>query len=163
MPPRTIGARPALIDTQAFLGQTETRSIDAPHRGTEDLMPARGSLALLPRTKKGVVLFWTALFLLSIALQYAAAMAPQRALALSGAIYTSNFDGTVINKNHYDTKPDVYLTGGPCQGGSHLDPGDYYFEVSNPNTAALLSTDAIGNRKFTVAANGFISGTSGTH
>jgi uncharacterized repeat protein (TIGR01451 family) len=109
------------------------------------------------------VLFWTALFLLSVGLQYAAAMAPQRTLALSGAIYTSNFDGTIVNQNHYPTKPDVYLTGGPCQGGSHLDPGDYYFEVSIPNTSTLLSTDAIGNRKFTVGANGFITGTSGTH
>jgi len=129
----------------------------------EDHMSQRGSLALIPRTKKGFVLFWTAILMLTLAFQYAAAATPQSALALSGAIYSSNFDGTIVNQNHYATKPDVYLTGGPCQGGSHLDPGDYYFEVSNPDTANLLSTDAIGNRKFTVGANGFITSTSGTH
>src|SRR4051794_36850439 len=110
-----------------LLGHPEARSLETPNRGTEELMPSRGSLALLPRTRKGLVFFFSALFMLSIALQYAAAMAPKSALAISGAIYTSNFDGTIINKNHYDTKPDVYLTGGPCQGGSHLDAGDYYF------------------------------------
>jgi uncharacterized repeat protein (TIGR01451 family) len=126
-------------------------------------MSSRGKFAVLPRTKKGVVLFWSALLMFSLALQYVSAASPQGALALSGAIYTSNFDGTITNANHYDTKPDVYLTGGPCQGGSHLDEGDYYFEVSNPNTADLLSSDSIGNRKFHVAANGFITSTAGTH
>jgi fimbrial isopeptide formation D2 family protein len=126
-------------------------------------MSSRGSLALIPRTRKGLAFFWAALFILSLALQYAAAASPQRALALSGAIYSSNFDGSITNANHYPTKPDVYLTGGPCQGGSHLDEGDYYFEIAIPNTATLLSTDAIGNRKFQVGANGFITGTSGTH
>ena len=106
--------------------------------------------------------FWTALFMLSIALQYAAAAAPQRALALSGAIYTSNFDGSIINANIYGSKADVYLTGGPCQGGSHLGADDYYFEVTSPN-GVLLSSDAIGNRQFSVGSNGFISGTTGTH
>jgi hypothetical protein len=84
--------------------------------------------------------------------------------ALSGAVYTSNADGSVIDANHYDTKGDVYLTGGPCNGGSHLAAGDYYFEVVQPaGGGALLSTDAVGNRKFTVGADGFISSTSGTH
>ena len=97
-------------------------------------MSHRGMLGLMPRTKRGLVVFFAALFMLSIALQYAAAMAPKSALALSGAVYSRNFDGTIINKNHYDTKPDVYLTGGPCQGGSHLDAGDYYFS-QHLNTA----------------------------
>ena len=122
-------------------------------------MPSRGSLALLPRTKKGLVLFWTALFMLSVALQYAAAMAPQKALAIEGAVFTSNFDGTGIDLNIYDDKSAVYLTGGPCQGGSHLEDGDYYFQVTSPN-GQLLSSDSIGERAFTVDG-GFIVSSSG--
>jgi hypothetical protein len=103
------------------------------------------------------------LFFLSVALQYGSLAAPNDALALTGAVYTSNFDGSIINENvDYPSKSDVYLTGGPCNGGSHLAAGDYYFEVKSPN-GELLSSDAIGNRKFTVGANGFISSTSGTH
>jgi hypothetical protein len=38
---------------------------------------------------------------------------------LTGAL-TSNFDGSIINENvDYAAKTDVYLTGGPCNGGSH--------------------------------------------
>jgi uncharacterized repeat protein (TIGR01451 family) len=118
-------------------------------------MSTGGSLALTRRTRRGAALLMSALLMLAIV--------PQAVSALSGAIYSSNFDGTITNANHYATKPDVYLTGGPCQGGSHLDEGWYYFEVSIPNTATLLSTDAIGNRKFHVAANGFIDSTTGTH
>jgi uncharacterized repeat protein (TIGR01451 family) len=125
-------------------------------------MQSRGTLGLMPRTRRGLVFFWTALFMLSIALQYAAAMAPKSALALSGAIYTSNIDGSIINANIYGSKADVYLTGGPCQSGSHLGADTYYFEVTSPN-GVLLSSDAIGNRQFSVGANGFISGTTGTH
>ena len=84
------------------------------------------------------------------------------ALALTGAVYTSNFDGSVINANvDYPSKSDVYLTGGPCNGGSHLAAGDYYYEVSSPN-GVLLSSDAIGSRKFTVA-NDYIQSTTGGH
>ena len=82
--------------------------------------------------------------------------------ALSGAVYTSNIDGSIINANIYDSKSAVYLTGGPCNGGSHLAAGDYYFQVSSPS-GDLLSSDAIGQRKFTVGANGFITSTAGGH
>jgi len=104
------------------------------------------------------VLFWTALFMLSVALQYGAAMVPQKALALTGAVFTSNFDGTGIDLNIYDSKDAVYLTGGPCQGGSHLADGDYYFEITSPN-GVLLSNDSIGDRFITVDG-GFIVSTS---
>jgi hypothetical protein len=115
---------------------------------------------LLPRTKKGLVLFWTALFLLSVALQYGSAMLPQRALAaISGAVFTSNFDGSGIDLNIYDSKGAVYLTGGPCQGGSHLEDGTYYYEVTTPN-GALLSSDSITERKI-VVDGGFIVNASG--
>jgi hypothetical protein len=89
----------------------------------------------------------------------AALFLPSSAVALSGAVYTSNSDGSIINANIYATKDDVYLTGGPCQGGSHLADGDYYFEVSSPN-GVLLSSDSIGDRFFTVA-NDFIQSSSG--
>jgi hypothetical protein len=82
------------------------------------------------------------------------------ALALTGAVYTSNFDGSIINENvGYPSKQDVYLTGGPCNGGSHLAAGDYYYEVTSPN-GVLLSSDAIGSRKITVADD-FIQSTTG--
>lgn len=81
-------------------------------------------------------------------------------LALTGAVYTSNFDGSIINENvDYAAKTDVYLTGGPCNGGSHLAAGDYYYEVTSPN-GVLLSSDSIGERKVTVADD-FIQSTTG--
>jgi hypothetical protein len=82
--------------------------------------------------------------------------------ALSGAVYTSNFDGSSIDENIYAAKSDVYLTGGPCNGGSHLDAGSYYFEVDSPN-GVLLSSDAVGKRLFTVGADGFISTADASH
>ena len=88
-----------------------------------------------------------------------AAFAPN-VLALTGAIYTSNFDGSVINANtNYAVKADVYLTGGPCGGGSHLPDGDYYFQVTSPN-GVLLSTDAIEEREFSMSG-GFIQSAEG--
>ena len=117
-----------------------------------------GMIGLMPRTKRGLVLFFSALFMLSIALQYAAATMPKSALAVTGAVFTSNFDGSGIDLNIYDNKGDVYLTGGPCGGGSHLEDGDYYFQVTSPN-GELLSSDAIGDRFITVDG-GFIISTS---
>ena len=120
--------------------------------------------ALSARTRRSFTLFWAALFVMSLGLQYGSLASPSNALALTGAIYTSNVDGTIINANSYPSKSDVYLTGGPCQGESHLAPGDYYFQITIPTAnGALLSTDAIGNRMFTVGANGFITSTTGTH
>jgi hypothetical protein len=91
-----------------------------------------------------------------------AAFAPA-AFAAPGAVYTSNIDGTIVNANvNYAAKSDVYLTGGPCNGDGQLDDGTYYYMVTSPS-GELLSTDAIGNRIFTVT-DGFITsiGTS-TH
>jgi hypothetical protein len=87
-------------------------------------------------------------------------MVPQKTLAaISGAVFTSNFDGTGIDLNIYDTKGSVYLTGGPCQGGSHLEDGQYYYQVTSPN-GVLLSNDAISQRLITVSG-GFITASSG--
>ena len=66
---------------------------------------------MMPRTRRGLVFFWTALFMLTIALQYAAAAAPKTALAteqecFSFAIFTTDVNGT-NNENHYASKPEV--------------------------------------------------------
>ncbi|MFM2105385.1 MAG: hypothetical protein RL338_417 [Chloroflexota bacterium] len=107
---------------------------------------------------------WAGGFALSLLLASGLPGAAPPVAATHGAIYTSNADGTEVNENTgYALKSDVHLTGGPCQGGSHLAPGAYYWEISDPSTHELLSTDAIGNRGFTVGANGFIAATSGTH
>ena len=103
-------------------------------------------------------LAWLGVATLSAMAVVAPSAAP--ALALTGAIYTSNFDGSIINEIvGYAAKTDVYLTGGPCSGGSHLANGDYYFQVTSPD-GVLLSSDAIGQRLITVA-NGFIQSSSG--
>src|SRR6266481_5303088 len=73
--------------------------------------------------------------------------------SLTGAIYTSNIDGTIVNANHYDAKEDVYLNGGPQGGGSGLPNGDYYYQVTNPNGDVLLSSDKAECRQLTVIGN----------
>lgn len=85
--------------------------------------------------------------------------------AISGAIYTSTADGNTVNGNLYDLKSQVYLNGGPsnppgCNGGD-LEDGDYYFQVTDPSGAVLLSSDAVFERKFRVTG-GVISDYLGT-
>jgi hypothetical protein len=72
-----------------------------------------------------------------------------------GAIFTTTVDGSVVNANQYASKCAVYLDGGP---GPHapakaagLPDGDYYFQVTDPSGAQLLSTDPVSNRQFHVA------------
>jgi SdrD B-like domain len=61
---------------------------------------------------------------------------------LTGAVYTSNFDATIVNENIYTLKANVYLSGGPQnQNGPGLPNGTYYFQVTDPSGATLLSTD----------------------
>ena len=83
--------------------------------------------------------------------------------AFNGAIWTSKSDGTIVNANLYDNKIDVYLNGGPqnCGNSGGLPDGDYYFQVSDPSGATLLSTDAIKFRQIKVV-NGVITGVSGS-
>jgi hypothetical protein len=85
------------------------------------------------------------------------------AASFNGAIWTSLSDGTTVNANIYDNKSDVYLNGGPqnCGNGNGLPNGLYYFQVTDPSGATLLSSDAIKFRMVTVA-NGVITGTGGT-
>src|SRR4051794_2087343 len=77
------------------------------------------------------------------------------AAGLSGAIFTTTSNGSVVNANQYDSKCAVYLDGGP---GPHapakaagLPTGDYYFQVTDPSGAQLLSTDPVSNRRFHVS------------
>ncbi|MDQ3298235.1 MAG: DUF4215 domain-containing protein [Myxococcota bacterium] len=77
-----------------------------------------------------------------------------------GAIFTTTVDGTVVNENHFATKPDVYLDGGPGNNApSHaaaLAAGDYYFQVTDPSGKDLLSSDHISCRRIRVSADGVI-------
>ena len=76
------------------------------------------------------------------------------ALAMKGAIFTTNADGSVVNGNNYDDACDVYLNGGPppnapCNAAG-LPNGEYYFQVTNPSGSVLLSSDDIEQRRFVV-------------
>jgi hypothetical protein len=74
---------------------------------------------------------------------------------LTGAIFTTDITGTVVNGNQYPSPCSVYLDGGP---GPHapahaagLPDGDYYFQVTDPSGKTLLSTDIVSNRSFHVS------------
>jgi hypothetical protein len=78
---------------------------------------------------------------------------------ISGAIYTTNADSSMVNENLYANKDDVYLSGGPrppsCSSPG-LDDGTYYFQVTDPNGSTLLSTDPLDCRVVTVT-NGVVT------
>jgi hypothetical protein len=84
---------------------------------------------------------------------------------LTGAIFTTNSTGTVVNGNQYDSPCSVYLDGGPgLHAPAHaagLPNGSYYFQVTDPSGKTLLSTDPVGNRSFLVNA-GVITAYTGT-
>jgi hypothetical protein len=72
--------------------------------------------------------------------------------AVNGAIFTTTFDGKKVNGNIYDAKTDVYLNGGPQ---NDKDPGlvpdgNYYFQVTDPSGAVLLSSDDVTCREVVV-------------
>jgi hypothetical protein len=87
------------------------------------------------------------------------ASAHAAAPALSGAIFTTDQNGAVVNGNsHHLSKcgaTGVYLDGGPGphapRDAAGLTDGDYYFQVTDPSGKALLSTDPVRNRCITVA------------
>ena len=81
--------------------------------------------------------------------------------ALTGAIWTTDVNGVPVNQNLYALKCDVYLNGGPAGGGPGLPDGAYFFQVTNPNGALLLSSDPILERAFLVTG-GVISTYLGT-
>jgi hypothetical protein len=78
-----------------------------------------------------------------------------------GAIFTSKGDGTTVNQNVYDSKGDVYLNGGPQNTSSQgLPDGTYYFQVTDPGGAVLLSSDNAMCRQLKVAG-GRVAGATG--
>ncbi len=87
------------------------------------------------------------------------------AAGVSGAIFTTDANGTIVNANQYPSKCAVYLDGGP---GPHapakaagLPDGEYFFQVTDPNGGTLLSTDPVSNRRFRVTG-GVITAYTGT-
>ena len=71
---------------------------------------------------------------------------------ISGTIYTTTKNGSVVNGNLFSSKSAVYLIGGPgpsCTGAG-LPNGTYYFQVTDPAGGVLLSSDPITSRIVTV-------------
>src|SRR4051812_34172029 len=74
------------------------------------------------------------------------------AAGFNGAIYTTSFDGQTVNQNTYSSKAAVYISGGPQNtNASGLPDGTYYFQVTDPSGATLLSTDPAVCRQLVVA------------
>ena len=73
---------------------------------------------------------------------------------VSGAIFTTDDEGLLVNGNIYTDMRDVYISGGPGPnappGAAGLPDGEYYFQVTDPPGKKLLSTDDISERHFRV-------------
>jgi hypothetical protein len=84
---------------------------------------------------------------------------------VKGAIFTTTVNGSAVNANIYSSTCDVYLDGGPGPKApataAGLPDGDYYFQVTDPSGALLLSTDPVSNRSFHVSG-GVITAFTGT-
>src|SRR6516225_9581109 len=83
------------------------------------------------------------------------AVRPAHADPVSGAIFTTDASGNVVNQNQYAAKQDVYLNGGPGvnapPGAAGLSPdGVYIFMVTDPSGKTLLSTDPAQCREVVV-------------
>ncbi|MDI6857273.1 MAG: hypothetical protein QME71_03040 [Dehalococcoidia bacterium] len=83
------------------------------------------------------------------------------AAPLSGAIFTTTAHGSVVDENvRYDSKLDVYLDGGPGphapKGAAGLPDGNYYFQVTDPSGAVLLSEDPAACREVRVEDGVFV-------
>ena len=96
------------------------------------------------------------LFLLGVSIPLTAATD-----SFTGAIFTTWPDGTTVNGNIYDQGRDVYLNGGPQNRQfSGLPDGLYFFQVTDPSGATLLSTDSATCRQLQVL-NGRVAGAVG--
>jgi len=114
------------------------------------------------RIRSSLLLVAAALFAL-VTVGFTSAAMAQR---VNGAIFTTNANSEYVNANVYDYADDVYLNGGPrpnapCTAAG-LPDGDYYFQVTDPSGATLLSTDDIASRRVTVSG-GLMVAHSGTH
>ncbi len=79
-----------------------------------------------------------------------------QAASLPGAIFTTTPNGGIVNENvRYEQKIEVYLDGGPGpnapQTAAGLPDGNYYFQVTDPSGAVLLSQDPAVCREVQVA------------
>jgi hypothetical protein len=83
---------------------------------------------------------------------------PASAQQVTGAIFTTTKDAGTVDANIYADKDSVYLNGGPQKSGAALAPGTYYYQVTDPSGATLLSTDPAVCRQITVGSNGLFSG-----
>lgn len=80
---------------------------------------------------------------------------------LSGAIYTTDKTGTIVNQNIYALSQDVYLSGGPQnKNNPGLPDGTYYFQITDPSGGVLLSTDIALCRQLLVSG-GRVAGATG--
>ncbi len=83
------------------------------------------------------------------------------AAGFNGAIYTTTFDGQSVNENQYSSKDAVYLSGGPQNVNANgLPDGTYYFQVTDPSGATLLSTDLAECRQL-IVVSGRVAGAEG--
>jgi hypothetical protein len=83
------------------------------------------------------------------------------AAGLSGAVFTTTQDGTAVDQNIYGSTNDVYFSGGPQNlAASGLPDGTYYFQVTDPSGAILLSSDAAVCRQLMVVG-GRVAGSTG--
>jgi hypothetical protein len=81
--------------------------------------------------------------------------------AVNGALQTTTASGTVVNGNIYTDKANVYISGGPQNhqaAGLSPAPGLYYFQVTDPSGAVLLSLDDIRCRVVFVNSDGRVDG-----
>ena len=130
------------------------------------MMGLAGGAFTLPsrRNKEEIMSMRIARVFFALALLLAVALSTSSAFAqkVSGAIYTTTEDGTVVNKNVYVARTDVYLNGGPQNtNSSGLPDGTYYFQVTDPSGKTLLSTDPAVCRQLTVLG-GRVSGATTT-
>ncbi len=94
--------------------------------------------------------------LIATALCLAIVSAVPAMAAISGAIYTTLSDGSTVNANLFTDKADVYLDGGPQNtnsAGISPAPGVYYFTVTDPSGATILSSDNVTCRQVQVLLN----------
>ncbi len=101
-------------------------------------MTRGSSFATSARTRKGLVFFWTALFVLSLALQYASAIAPRAALA-AGPVVT--LEEGVASCNGVVPTPGSENTNKRLVGGSLVPGGTATFEISFPVDADQVGGD----------------------
>jgi fimbrial isopeptide formation D2 family protein len=114
-------------------------------------MSSRGtSLAVTARNRKGIVFFWIALFVMSIALQYAQLSRPSPVDAASGLLADTvagfEIDGDLKGNNASDNPgsiPDEFINNPPMADGQDwLDPNGVADPDGTENSTTFLFEDA---------------------